>query len=434
MPNLRHLATIFSVLRNRYPLTEQDQLRRLDRIVSHVWARNPRIAAFWREHGLSPARVRSYEEFGRYPVTRKTMYQVPVEQTLSEGYSARALSKHPTSGSTGLPLTVCRTTMEDLVLRAFRLRRHFDYGLGWFDTRATMRTGLDAAFGGRSDRSDPGWMRMSLLRVRAVSHLRHDPSGVVARLGEIRPAVLTGHADAIWRLCLEVPVEDLRSLRLKYMTAGVQTVTPDMRRRIADAFGCPLYVSYGASEFNLLASQCPQTGLFHLNEGCNLVEVLKGGRPAADGEEGEVVATNLHAYAIPFVRYALDDWAIAGPSRCPCGAPVRTIREIEGRSSEFFVFSDGVRVHPFQLINPLLEFIGWLREYRLVQVSRNQVDVWYNVLPGAPAEEQANASIELAIGAAAPANVVICAVPMGVIPPGRKGKNQMFVALPPGEG
>nr|MCU0248231.1 hypothetical protein [Bryobacter sp.] len=156
----------------------------------------------------------------------------------------------------------------------------------------------------------------------------------------------------------------------------------------------------------------------------------KDGRPAADGEEGEVFATNLHAYAIPFIRYALDDWAIAGPARCPCGAPVRTIREIEGRLNEFFYFSDGTRVHPFQLINPLLEFIGWLREYRMVQTGRDEVEVWYNVLNGAPRPEQASAMIERAVSAAAPPNVCIRPVPMETIPPSWKGKNQMFVALP----
>ncbi len=415
-------------------MTGQDRIRRLDRIVSHAWARNPRLAAYWREQGLQPGPILSLEDFARYPITRKTMYQAPAETLVSTGYRASSLGRHVTSGSTGLPLAVYRTTLEDLVLRAFRLREHFDYGLGLFDTRVSMRTGLDAAFGGRSDRSDPGWMRLNLLRVRMVSHLKHDPSGVAAKLREIRPAVLTGHADAIHRLSLEVPKHELRSLGLKYLTAGVQTVTPDMRRRIADAFGCPLYVSYGACEFNLLASQCPQTGLFHLNEGCHYVEVLKDGRPAADGEEGEVFATNLHAYAMPFIRYALDDWAIAGPSSCPCGAPVRTLREIEGRLNEFFYFSDGVRVHPFQLINPLLEFIGWLREYRLVQTSRNEVEVWYNVLPGAPPVDQANQSIERAVTAAAPPIVSIRAVPMEAIPPSRKGKNQMFVALPDRDG
>lgn len=407
------------------------QLESLRRLVDHTWAHNPTISGWWREAGLSPAPIRRIEDLSAYPVTRKAQYQrLKVSELTSLNYRRAGLGRHVTSGSTGVPLEIHRTSLEDIVLRAFRLRLHLDFGLGWFDTRATMRTGLHAGFGGAPDRTDPLWMKLRLLRVVSVSHIKNRPAECATKLRQLGAKVLTGHADAIWRLALEVPAEQLRQIGLRYLTAGVQTVTPDMRRRIAEAFGCPLYVTYGATEFNLLASQCPKTGLFHLNEGCNYVEVLRDGRPAVDGEEGEVVATNLHVYSIPFIRYALDDWAVAGPQRCPCGAAVRTLREIQGRLSEFFYFSDGARVHPFQLINPLLEFIGWLREYRIVQTARDEVEVWYSVLQGAPPEAKASAEIHRAVSGSAPPWVTVRPVPMQAIPPGSRGKNQMFAALP----
>lgn len=254
---------------------------------------------------------------------------------------------------------------------------------------------------------------------------------MLKRLRELRPAVLGGHADGIYRLAIELPEGDLRSLRLKYVTPGVQTVTPAMRCHISEAFGCPVYVTYGASEFNLLAAQCPETGLFHLNEAGAFIEVLHGGVPARDGEEGEIFATGLHSYAIPYIRYALDDWATMGPARCPCGAAVRTLHEIQGRVAEFFHFSDGRRVHPFQLTNPLLRFVGWLREYRVVQTGRDTVEIRFNVLPGAPALADASAAIRRAIEAAAGPAVRVSAVAMDVLPPSNKGKNRMFETLPP---
>ncbi len=380
----RHLIAISQILSKRRQNVFETQLSRLNEILDHTWKHHPRFAGWWREHGLTPTPLKSLEDLGRYPVMRKSQYQVSKEQLLAEGFRGVKLTSQATSGSTGVPLAIYRTPLEDLVLRACRLRTYFNYGLAWRDRRVSMRTGSGAAFGGSAKRRRPAWMNLGLLQVDSVSHIALDPAGVVKRLREIGPAVLSGHAEAIWRLSLEVPSEHLRQLGLKFMTAGVQTVTPDMRQRISSAFGCPLYVTYGASEFNMLAAQCPSTGLFHLTEEGAYVEVLRDGRPAQDGEEGEVYATNLHAFAIPYVRYALDDWATVGPSRCPCGAPVRTLREIQGRVSEFFYFSSGIRVHPFQLTNPLLEFIGWLREYRVVQVSREEVDIWYTVLNDAP--------------------------------------------------
>lgn len=429
---VRPLATI---LRNlfgppRDPLPYQ--LSCLRRLIAHTWRYNSRISSWWREAGLEPAPLASLDGLSRYPITRKSQYQALAPQDLvSDDFRGAALKKTVTSGSTAIPLAIYRTRLEDLVLCSLRVRTYFGYGLGWLDRRAVLRTGLDAAFGGRSDRAAEPWMKLGLLRQDYVSHVELEPPEVFRRLRELRPDVIGGHADGIYRLALELPGSDLRSLGLKYLTAGVQTVTPEMRERISRAFGRPLYVTYGASEFNMLAAQCPQTGLFHLNEEGAYVEVLREGKPARDGEEGEVFVTNLHAYAIPYVRYALDDWATMGPSRCPCGAPVRTLREIQGRIAEFFHFSDGRRVHPFQLINPLLEFIGWLREYRMVQSSRDEVEVWYTVLPGAPPPEMASAAIERAVGSAAGPAVRIRAVPMDSLPPTSKGKNRMFAALPP---
>lgn len=429
---LRPLATI---LRNlfgppRDPLPYQ--LSCLRRLIAHTWKHNSCISSWWRDAGLAPAPLTSLDDLRRYPITRKSQYQgSSLEVLLSDDFRNATLKKTATSGSTAVPLAIYRTRLEDLVLSSFRLRTYFGYGLGWFDRRATMRTGLHAAFGGRSDRDREPWMNLGLLRQEDVSHVELEPPEALLRLKELRPDVIGGHADGIYRLALELPETGLRSLGLKFMTAGVQTVTPEMRARISRAFGCPLYVTYGASEFNMLAAQCPQTGLFHLNEEGASVEVLRDGKPVRDGEEGEVFATNLHAYAIPYVRYALDDWATMGPERCPCGAPVRTLREIQGRIAEFFHFSDGRRVHPFQLINPLLEFIGWLREYRMVQTSRAEVEVWYTVLPGAPPRDAASVAIERAVGSAAGPAVRIRAVPMDSLPPASKGKNRMFEALPP---
>lgn len=429
-----HLLAIARVLslRDFTPDPRRLQLKKLRAMVAHTWRHHEAYARWWRQHGCDPVPIRGWDDFSRLPVIGKMHFrELAAGEHLAANYRTRDLLQHLTSGSTGIPFRVERTVFEDRRLGAYRLRERFLAGLRPGDLRVSLKSGMMSYEGGRKSYEHPPWMKWGLFRRVGLNHIALGPEGVLRKLRELRPNALGGHADAMFRLCLESPPGALGDLRLKFVSAGVQTVTPDMYQRFCDAFGCPVYVTYGVSEFNLVSTQCAHTGLHHLNEEGLIVEVLKDGRPARDGEHGEVVATNLDVYSMPLIRYAIDDWATMGPDRCPCGRPVRTLREIQGRVAELFHFSGGRKIHPLQLINPLLAFVGWMREYRVVQTARDRVEIWFDTLPGAP--EDAVAQVEDAVGAKAPAGVRVQALRRAIPPLPERGKNKMFQSLGPEE-
>ena len=94
--------------------------------------------------------------------------------------------------------------------------------------------------------------------------------------------------------------------------------------------------------------------------------------PAAPGESGEVVVTNLHAYASPYLRYELGDRAVAGDPVCRCGAPFATIRGVQGRTMDALVLADGRVMHHWELIPMTFWDMPWHRQYQLVQESRDR--------------------------------------------------------------
>src|SRR5205814_6347866 len=120
-------------------------------------------------------------------------------------------------------------------------------------------------------------------------------------------------------------------IRPRLITTGAEVQTPRMRKQIAEAFRAPVYNVYGAHEFNLLAWECCKTGLMHTCDDLLVLEVIRGDKPAAAGERGEVVCTSLHSYAMPFIRHRLDDVAMRGPDACPCGAPFGVFAQVLGR-------------------------------------------------------------------------------------------------------
>jgi phenylacetate-CoA ligase len=138
-----------------------------------------------------------------------------------------------------------------------------------------------------------------------------------------------------------------------------------------------------------MAWECRHSGDLHTCDDGVLVEVLRDGRPVEAGERGEVVVTNLHAYAMPFIRYRIGDLATRG-APCGCGAPFATVGEIQGRMIDYFPLPDGRLLHPYEIIGRLVWGPGqWMRQYQLVQERRDRV-VLYVVAeepPGGRLEE-----------------------------------------------
>jgi phenylacetate-CoA ligase len=158
----------------------------------------------------------------------------------------------------------------------------------------------------------------------------------------------------------------------RLIVCGGDAMAASMRDRLRAGFGVPVYETYGCHEINLVAWECRETGDLHLCDDLAIVEVLRDGRPAGPGESGDVVVTNLHAYASPYLRYELGDRAIAGDPICRCGAPFATIRGVQGRTMDALLLADGRVMHHWELIPMTFWDMPWHRQYQLVQEARDR--------------------------------------------------------------
>ncbi|MCL6544150.1 MAG: hypothetical protein K6T61_02905 [Bryobacteraceae bacterium] len=349
---------------------EAFQSRRLRALVRHAFERVPFYRDLYSRHGVRPEDIRGLEDLPRLPVAmRHEMQDRPLEDLLARGFKRERFIQHRTSGSTGYPFSTYRTWFEERFLHALRLRVQLRRGLRLTDRRAAVVVGHGDRIDGRGTRLA---RRLGLMRRYCVSCLLPAPE-ILARLSQYRPDTLGGYPDALAMIASEATEEHRRRIRPRIITTGGETLTPDMRAKISECFGAPVYDTYGAHEFNLLAYQCSETGLYHVAEDCVLLEVMDNGRPVDPGHTGEVVATALHSFAMPFLRYWVGDLAVRGPLRCPCGAPGATLEKILGRVIDRFTLPDGSKLHPYHLLEPLVKEAPWLRRYQLIQEAVNRV-------------------------------------------------------------
>jgi phenylacetate-CoA ligase len=381
----RALAALHGLWRHSR-LTRDDlvafQNRRLRSLVAHAYHNVPYYRRLFDRHGLAPGDIRSIADLSAIPVTsRQDLQALPPKEVIARGLDPRRLITRTTSGSSGEPLYIHRTWLETRLFQAFRLRAMHDLGLRLTDKVATVLLT-------RHLHADHHQLALALLqsaglyRHRRVSCLS-PPERILSELRHFDPDILGGLPGVLSRVAETVETQGLPSVRPRCVVVGGEVLTPLMRRQIADAFHAPVFELYTSHECMTLAWECVESGDLHTSDDSVILEVLEDGSPVKEGERGEVIVTNLHAFAMPFIRYRLGDVVTKGTASCGCGSPFATIRAVQGRMIDYFLLPGGQAIHPYEIVLGVLGEAGpWLRRYQLLQERRDRVLL--HVVPSRP--------------------------------------------------
>lgn len=254
-----------------------------------------------------------------------------------------------TSGSSGTPIATSWSTDElraSMALREARSAR-------WASTSFAHPR---ATFSGRMVEPDPDadgpFYRFNAVERQiylSAFHLRPETAPAYLRaFRRHRIQWATGYAVSFALLAGFVLDAGLEPLSLRAVVTTSEKLTPEMRRRISQAFGCPVYEEYAAVENAFFASECHQ-GSLHVSPDAGVVEILRpDGSPADPGEAGEVVVTGLLRPTQPLIRYRIGDTAMWSGDTCLCGRGMPVIAEVCGRVEDVLVGPDGrqlVRFH-----------------------------------------------------------------------------------------
>ncbi len=358
---------------------------RLRRLVSHAYESVPLYRRLFDRHRLHPRHVRGVRDLEIIPfIDKAELRRQSPSDLLARGHDPAELLEVRTSGSTGEPFSIRRTWLEDKLQYLVRLRAM--QGLGIRPRDLVVAVGVQRPESGDS-KLVGRTLRAFGLHSRVLLDGLVDPVHIAYELRRLRPDVLVGLPGMLNRLTSPELAGALETVRPRLVVVGGEVTTPAMRARLGRTFNAPIYETYGSHECPLIAAECPWSGTLHACEDAVLVEVLRDGRPVEPGEQGEVVVTNLHAYAMPFLRYRIGDLATRAPA-CACGSPFTALGAVQGRMIDYFPLPDGRLLHPYEIVTRLVwGSQGWMRQYQLVQERRDSV-VLYVVAETAPTEEQ----------------------------------------------
>jgi phenylacetate-CoA ligase len=319
---------------------------------------------FCRERFGDAAAPRTPADLAGLPFTKKSdlrdayplkMLQVPVEQL------ARI---HASSGTSGVP-TIGPYTKRDLEIFAEVNARSLasggarpgdmfqvSWGYGLFTGGLGMHGGAERLGACVIPASSGNTARqMQLLETLPIAGIGCTPSYAVL-------------------LAERFEAEGRRPLALRYLIAGAEAWTPQMRDDIERRLGVTATNIYGLTEIigPGVAQECPEAkdGL-HIQEDHFLPEIVDPAtlQPLPDGTRGELVITTLTREAMPVLRYRTGDLTSIRRERCSCGRTTARMAWITGRVDDMLVIR-GINVFPTAIEELLLGFAELTPNYQIV--------------------------------------------------------------------
>lgn len=367
-----HLKTFDFLIKapgiNREKLV-QFQFTKLAAIVNHAYRNIPFYMDLYQQHDFHPGQLKEPADITRIPmVTREDLAAGQASYITDTTIPKHRLLSRPTSGTTGVPVTLYRTWIEERLLNAFRWRAKFIFGQKLRDIHAIIIP----------------WYENPILVHRIVNkfnflksipvNAQDPPELILKTLKAIKPDTIDGYPGVLAAVADLITPACRKQLKTKFLITGGESLTNHLRAAISDGFGAPVLDMYGAHEFNLIAWECSTTGCLHICDDNMVLEVLDNGRPVVPGETGEAVGTTLHSYSMPLIRYRLGDRVVKGEDSCTCGQPFSTLKMVEGRITDYFILPDGKRLHPYTLFGPLLKrSFKRINQYHIVQEAVDKI-------------------------------------------------------------
>ncbi|MBN2199837.1 MAG: phenylacetate--CoA ligase family protein [Candidatus Aminicenantes bacterium] len=344
------------------------QSDKLSKLIRHSYAHVPYVRNMLDARGIVPGDVARIEDIGLLPLTDKSFYQsLKPGERAADNLPVERCKTFQTSGTTGLPLRFHMTRRDFTMRNLNSARAYLASGYEPWQRMAVLA-------GDRVVNEKRTWNeKLGFWRRREISSWK-DPEQWLDELETWKPHVLVGRVTTLVLLAEAFRERPRASLRPKRVFASAEVLDDASRNFLATTFGCPVLDFYFTFEGGCLAWECPACGGYHMNSDMVIIEVLRNGNPVSPGEEGEVVITNLHAYAMPLIRYRQGDSVVLSRKTPRCGRGLPLLDRIYGRKEDLIVLRNGRRIPPQAVPHVFIPVPG-IRKWQVVQPAVDRLKI-----------------------------------------------------------
>jgi phenylacetate-CoA ligase len=314
------------------------RLEKLRRLLRHAYRNTAYYRHRFDEAGFDPERVRGFDDLLKLPLLTKSDIVAHLGELVAANLPPAAVHRTASGGSTGRQVPFYRDDRCLSFKKAVEFR--FNRWTGWDVGRpiAYFWPAIQdfAAAPSWKSRVVQSWVTRSLmlysgrLDERALAHYAE-------QLCDYRPFLIRAFPNPLALLARYLESNPRYRARPHAVISTGEPLLAHQKELFERVFDCSVYNLYASRECGHVASECDyHHGLHVAIEGLH-VEVVRDGRPAAPGELGDLIVTDLENQGMPFIRYQIEDIGALSPDPCPCGRSLPLLTFEAGRVSDFLV-------------------------------------------------------------------------------------------------
>jgi len=350
------------------------QLKGLKETVNRVYENVPFYKKRFKELKITPSSIKTLDDIKKLPFTTKNDLRDNAPFGMLATNLNNCVELHASSGTTGVPITVCYTRKDIEIWSEVMARCLSMSGLtkkDVFQNPIPYGT-FTGAFGFHYGAQKVGALVVPSGKGQSERQLK-----LMEYYGTTFISGVASYAMRLSQIADEIGI-DLKKLKVRNGLFGAEMFTPGLKKRIIDLWDMDVHDIYGLTEMcgPGVSTDCDQHDGLHLWEDHFLVECLdpKTLEPVSPEEEGEIVLTTLTKEGMPILRYRTRDIAKFYDQKvCECGRTHVKHTPIKGRSDDMLIIR-GTNIYPGQIESALMKHENVGGNWRMILKTEKDVD------------------------------------------------------------
>lgn len=331
---------------------EAYQDERLRILIEHAYRNVPYYNELMNTLKLLPSDFKTSADLYKIPILRKEDIRKHSARLTSRRYPKLLLRHGHTSGTTGSPLDFYYDIRTCVVHHAADWRQKYWAGLEFGQSYASL---LGRVIVPISQQRPPFWRQNYLNRQLFLSSFHLKDTNMpfyFEKLDASKIRFIEGYPSTMYIMALYL-LKNSQTFPMRAVLTTSETLFDYQREAIEAAFACKIFDHYGMAERVVFAAECDRHGGHHLNSDYGITEFLDAkNEPVGAGRVGKIVATSLHNFAMPFIRYETNDASVLSGTSCSCGRGFPMMESVATKCESIVTLPDGRLISPSVLTHP----------------------------------------------------------------------------------
>jgi phenylacetate-CoA ligase len=337
------------------------QVYRLKKLVAHAYGTVPYYHDVFNQHGIKPTDINGLEDLHKIPILTKQDIKKNFGQLISTAVNRNKLKHGHTSGTTGSPLDLLYDVETCVVHHVADWRQKSWAGLRRGDAYASIQGRVICP---TEQEKPPFWRKNYINNQLFLSsfHLKKENLPYYFdKLSKDGIQYIEGYPSTVYTLAAFLMATG-QTFPIKAILTSSETLFDFQREAIEKAFLCKVFDFYGMAERTVYASECDHHQGHHLNLDYGITEFVNdAGEILGAGQHGRIVATSLHNFAFPLIRYQTNDSCSLKDELCGCGRVFPLMDDVATKDEAIISLPDGrwispsVLTHPFKPMDNIVE-------------------------------------------------------------------------------